>query len=717
MAAISFSGRDVRSPIPKGPMSPDPDAPPDSQPKVDLERQRVPLERKISLKFKEFRGFITEYSDNLSLGGMFIRTTSPKPAGTIFDFELSLTDDFKLVQGIGEVVWVRDQDAGPERPAGMGVRFLDLSPESRKLIERIVDEHVEHGGTPFELEVPQFPPPVRPAQAPPGGAAPRPAAPAPGTPVFHATAAPMTAPPPVGPSPTDATRRLPVGAGGHPPAGTPPPRPTPPMPRLVPASPPPSATRQPEQRPLWEQEPPAAAARPAGPLAPARPAPVAPPEPGEEVDPFAGLEDLGSPDLGLSDLGLTDLDSPLLAASATELLPAGSEWSDAAEVEAFPVLDDEPALDIGAPSSPPSAAHLPAGFDEVARVFAPIEPAQPAKAPDSRPLAGEAPRPPRPQGAPAGPTVAPLRASDLLNDETVRLSRPRDTSSLAAAPAAVTASPLSQLLDMKEEPGAPVAPITPPLAYAKPSPRPAPPRRRRSPMPLVFGVLLVALAGGAAALYFGFPHLLPSWVPGSQAPPVAARSEEGPATSDPRGSAEVAPDTSTGAPSTDGGAAPPQTAGEPGQPQAIPPPASAFPVLPPAAPGREAGPGQAGRVAGALAPTGPFETIDEIWGQRTAAGTVVTLVADGTVPESAFTTFRLEGANPREVLRLVGVASGFSRPVVPVGTAEVKQVRVGFHSKPEGNELHVVIDLASPRIQLMRVVASDNRIELLFAPQ
>ena len=75
-------------------MSADPNDPSpkvDPASKVDLERRRVPLERKISLKFKEFRGFITEYSQNLSMGGMFIRTTSPKPVGTIFDCRGSIT--------------------------------------------------------------------------------------------------------------------------------------------------------------------------------------------------------------------------------------------------------------------------------------------------------------------------------------------------------------------------------------------------------------------------------------------------------------------------------------------------------------------------------------------------------------------------------------------------------------------------------------------------
>ncbi|HET9765719.1 MAG TPA: TIGR02266 family protein, partial [Thermoanaerobaculia bacterium] len=238
-------------------MSPDPN---DPSSKVDLERRRVPLERKISLKFKEFRGFITEYSQNVSMGGMFIRTTSPKPVGTIFDFELSLTDDFKLVQGIGEVIWVRERDDGPERSSGMGVRFLDLSSESRRLIQRIVEEQVAHGGTPFELEPPGFPPPpLRPAVAP---AASRPGAQAT---LFHPTAAPVAPAPPLPsrPAAPAMSRTAPRPVSEAPP----PPAPPPPL-----APPPPSA--------------------PAAPTAPPHSAPV-------EIDSFP---DLGAPELPVPDL-------------------------------------------------------------------------------------------------------------------------------------------------------------------------------------------------------------------------------------------------------------------------------------------------------------------------------------------------------------------------------------------------------------------------------
>ena len=112
---------------------------------------RVPLERKVVLKFHHFGGFFIEYSANVSLTGMFIRTEQPKPPGSVFIFEVWLGDEYRLVHGVGEVVWVRAQEESAERPAGMGVRFLKIDDDSRNLIQRVIDEHVMKGGTIFEI--------------------------------------------------------------------------------------------------------------------------------------------------------------------------------------------------------------------------------------------------------------------------------------------------------------------------------------------------------------------------------------------------------------------------------------------------------------------------------------------------------------------------------------------------------------------------------------
>ncbi|MBV8202105.1 MAG: TIGR02266 family protein, partial [Acidobacteria bacterium] len=118
------------------------------------EQTRVPLAHRIQLKFDRFSGFINEYFSNISPGGMFIRTDAPEAPGQLLEFEFRLGDGYELIHGRGEVVWARERSEGPERPPGMGVRFLELSPGSKDLIYKIVDDYVAHGGKPFDLTPP-----------------------------------------------------------------------------------------------------------------------------------------------------------------------------------------------------------------------------------------------------------------------------------------------------------------------------------------------------------------------------------------------------------------------------------------------------------------------------------------------------------------------------------------------------------------------------------
>jgi molecular chaperone DnaK len=152
---------------------------------IPRDSRRVPLETRVQLKFDRFSGFISEYSSNISPGGIFIKTLNPLPAGEVLDFELRLGDGFELIKGNGQVVWTRSEDEGPNRPAGMGLRFMDLSQGSKELIYKIVDTYIQEGGTPFDVSLippdpiptlpkienlgsaPPFAPPVWPPPGPP----------------------------------------------------------------------------------------------------------------------------------------------------------------------------------------------------------------------------------------------------------------------------------------------------------------------------------------------------------------------------------------------------------------------------------------------------------------------------------------------------------------------------------------------------------------------
>jgi uncharacterized protein (TIGR02266 family) len=84
--------------------------------------------------------FIEHHSHDVSRGGMFIKTPSPFPPGTLLKFEVKIAEDQKVIQGVGRVVWKRESETSDkERPSGMGVKFIKIDDPSRKTIDQLVD--------------------------------------------------------------------------------------------------------------------------------------------------------------------------------------------------------------------------------------------------------------------------------------------------------------------------------------------------------------------------------------------------------------------------------------------------------------------------------------------------------------------------------------------------------------------------------------------------
>lgn len=111
----------------------------------------MPFETAVRLRFDRFHGFVEQYSANLSLGGMFIRSGEPPPLGTDVAVEFRLEDGFELIRGRGRVAWVREAAEGGEA-GGFGLRFLELTPGSRELIFRLVERRVREGDRVFDLD-------------------------------------------------------------------------------------------------------------------------------------------------------------------------------------------------------------------------------------------------------------------------------------------------------------------------------------------------------------------------------------------------------------------------------------------------------------------------------------------------------------------------------------------------------------------------------------
>src|SRR5688500_1748763 len=94
--------------------------------------------------------FIEHHSHDVSRGGMFIKTPSPFPAGTLLKFEVRIGGDQRVMQGVGRVVWKRDPSEAPDpQPPGMGVKFIKIDEASRAVIDQLVNKA---GGVPTAFD-------------------------------------------------------------------------------------------------------------------------------------------------------------------------------------------------------------------------------------------------------------------------------------------------------------------------------------------------------------------------------------------------------------------------------------------------------------------------------------------------------------------------------------------------------------------------------------
>lgn len=90
----------------------------------------------INKEFESFDAFIHEYVTNISRSGVFIKSKTPLPVGTKVNLRFTLImDDIETIEGTGEVVRVESD------PAGMGISFQELAPESHELLVRLLEDH------------------------------------------------------------------------------------------------------------------------------------------------------------------------------------------------------------------------------------------------------------------------------------------------------------------------------------------------------------------------------------------------------------------------------------------------------------------------------------------------------------------------------------------------------------------------------------------------
>lgn len=101
---------------------------------------RTEVAQQIDIRVGEFNQAINAGIINIGRGGLFLALNDKLPkVDELISFQIVLSENSKI-DGIGRVRWVRHLGAGPNLPRGCGIEFESLSPESRKLVLKLIND-------------------------------------------------------------------------------------------------------------------------------------------------------------------------------------------------------------------------------------------------------------------------------------------------------------------------------------------------------------------------------------------------------------------------------------------------------------------------------------------------------------------------------------------------------------------------------------------------
>ena len=99
-------------------------------------QRRLPI--RITVSYEHMADFLTDYTANMSIGGMFIETGDPLAVGTRFHLRFSVPRSEFPIATVAEVRWVQVQKPGSRQIPGMGVRFDSLSDADRARVHELL---------------------------------------------------------------------------------------------------------------------------------------------------------------------------------------------------------------------------------------------------------------------------------------------------------------------------------------------------------------------------------------------------------------------------------------------------------------------------------------------------------------------------------------------------------------------------------------------------
>lgn len=107
----------------------------------ESKREHPRIEIILKVEYDSSEGFLADYANNASSGGIFIATNRNFTVGDKLSFDISFPGLLKPIRCSGQVRWHRPPvRATEETPAGIGVAFEFKSEEHRRQIQELVDK-------------------------------------------------------------------------------------------------------------------------------------------------------------------------------------------------------------------------------------------------------------------------------------------------------------------------------------------------------------------------------------------------------------------------------------------------------------------------------------------------------------------------------------------------------------------------------------------------
>jgi type IV pilus assembly protein PilZ len=102
-----------------------------ADPRVDVD---------LEVQYRTAQEFNAAYTKNISGGGIFIKTQQALPLNQEIHLRFTLPGISHILEVRGLVVWTNPYPSRSSFPPGMGIKFMDLDSETKKIIAGFVKE-------------------------------------------------------------------------------------------------------------------------------------------------------------------------------------------------------------------------------------------------------------------------------------------------------------------------------------------------------------------------------------------------------------------------------------------------------------------------------------------------------------------------------------------------------------------------------------------------